>query len=239
MSLMQSDFSQAELRAMAALSGDVWMLEALQEGQADFFEAHMLPVCYPGVDRSGWDKQTTKDNRAKVKAVQYGLAFDRGARAIAESLGLPLVEAQAIIDNYLNTAKQFAAWRQDIKKAAVTPALRDMLVSPTGRRFQSEIITSKNAAKIQREALSFLPQATASDMTLITAIRIHDQVKQTGSHIVALVHDAILVEAPDDDTATMLGKFVSLEMRKTGEMFFDSVPFLAEWSIGNDWGSLK
>jgi DNA polymerase I-like protein with 3'-5' exonuclease and polymerase domains len=76
-------------------------------------------------------------------------------------------------------------------------------------------------------------------MTLITGIRIHDKVKQTGSHIVALVHDAILIEAPDDDTAKMLGKFVSLEMRKTGEMFFDTVPFLSEWSIGRSWGDLK
>jgi hypothetical protein len=37
----------------------------------------------------------------------------------------------------------------------------------------------------------------------------------------------------------MLGKFVSLEMRKTGEMFFDTVPFLSEWSIGRSWGDLK
>jgi DNA polymerase-1 len=224
---------------MAALSGDQWMLNALQEGEDDFFEAHMLPVCFPGVDRSTWTKQETKDNRAKVKAVQYGLAFDRGARAIAKSLELPVRDAQEIINNYLGTASAFAQWREDVKKAAVTPALRDMLISPTGRRFQSEVITTQNSARIQREALSFLPQATASDMTLITGIRIHDKVKQTGSHIVALVHDAILIEAPDDDTAKMLGKFVSLEMRKTGEMFFDTVPFLSEWSIGRSWGDLK
>lgn len=238
MTLLQVDYSQAELRVMAGLSNDPWMLNALQEGQPDFFEEFMLPVCFPGVDRAQWDKQETKDNRAKVKAVQYGLAFDRGSRAIAKSLSLPVQEAQDIIDNYLRTASNFAQWRVDIKAAAIVPSKRDMLVTPMGRRFQSEIITPQNRAKIQREALSFLPQACASDMCLITAIRIHEAVKQTGSHIVALVHDAILIECPDDTTATMLGKYVSREMRLTGEGYFTTVPFLSEWSIGRAWGDL-
>jgi len=232
------DYSQAELRAMAALSNDQWMLAALQEGQPDFFEAFMLPVCYPGVDRTVWSKQETKDNRAKVKGVQYGLAFDRGARAIAKALSLPVLDTQIIIDNYLSTAHSFRDWRLEVKAAAITPSKRDMLVSPTGRRFQSEIITAQNAAKIQREALSFLPQATASDMCLITAIRIHENIKDAGAHIVALVHDAILVESPTAELAEQLGKYVSQEMRKTGEMFFSTVPFLSEYSVGARWGDL-
>jgi DNA polymerase-1 len=243
--LVQTDLSQAELRVMAALSGDQWMLNALQEGQGDFFDQHMMPVCFPNEDLAALknDPIRKKELRTQVKTVQYGLAFGRKAPAIAVELGLHVQEAQGIIDNYFSKATRFAEWREEVMEAAVKPEKRDMLITPFGRKYQSEIVTHKNEWKIKNEALSFLPQSTASDICLVTAIRIHPQIKQMGGHIVALVHDAIIVEihvpSPGRATPEAIGGYIQQEFRKTGEMVFgDTVPFLSEFSVGRSWGDL-
>jgi hypothetical protein len=90
-------------------------------------------------------------------------------------------------------------------EAAVVPSKRDLLVNPFGRRFQSEIVTTKNANKVQREALSFLPQSTSSDIAIATAIRINGDLNDAGYHIFNMVHDAIMIEGPEDG-ADMVGE---------------------------------
>lgn len=245
--LINADLSQAELRCMALFSNDAWMIDALQEGRGDFFDTYMMPVCFPWIEEKYGSVEkfkqfhpvAHKERRTEVKAVQYGLAFGRGAYAIAKALGLPVKDAQKIIDNYLATASNFAQWREDVKEAAITPAKRELLVNPFGRTYQSEIITAKNISAVQREALSFLPQSTSSDICLTTAIRIHPELKAAGYHIFNVVHDAIMVEGPDN-FAERVGNFIAAELRKTGEMVMgDRVPFLSDFSIGQSWDQLS
>lgn len=79
------DLSQAELRVMAILSRDEWMMGALQEGQGDFFNNHMMPVCYPWIEQNYGSVEAFmveqpvahKEARTNVKGIQYGLAFGR------------------------------------------------------------------------------------------------------------------------------------------------------------------
>lgn len=245
--MINVDLSQAELRVMALLSGDKWMQAALQEGQGDFFDTHLMPIAYPWIiedyDTIAFFKENEpvqhKEYRTKVKAVQYGLAFGRQANAIAKSLEMPVKEAQTIIDNYMATATGFARWREDVQEAAINPAKRDLLVNPFGRRFQSEIITSKNFRNVQREALSFLPQSTSSDIALTTAIRINKPLQLVGFHIFNIVHDAIMIEGPEID-AQDIADYVMGEFRHTGESVFGTtVPFLSDFSIGTSWSQLS
>jgi DNA polymerase I-like protein with 3'-5' exonuclease and polymerase domains len=232
---------------MACLSGDPWLIQALQEGQGDFFDQHLMPVAFPRISKhygtvdeyKAAEPVAHKEDRTKVKAVVYGLSFARGARAIAQSLKMPTQEAQDIIDNFLGKANVFAEWREDVKEAAINPAKRDLLISPFGRRFQSEIITTKNFAKVQREALAFLPQATASDICLTTAIRIAPQLREWGYNIFNIVHDAIMVEGAEDNADTV-GEYIMAEFRATGEMVFGTtVPFLSDYSVGPSWSDLS
>ena len=215
------------------------MLAALQEGAGDYFDTHMMPICFPGTDMNKIDAVLKKELRVQIKTVVYGLAFGREAAAIAVELGISVGQAQQIIDNYLSTASQFAQWREDVKFAALNKNKRELLINPFGRKFQSEIITRKNMNNIEREALSFLPQSTASDICLVTAIRVHPWIKEQGAHTVGLVHDAILVEAPDVPTADNIARKIMAEFRVTGEAVFgNSVPFLSDFGIGDNWGEL-
>lgn len=232
---------------MALLSQDEWMTRALQPDQGDFFDNHMMPASFPEIERAYGtvDKYKAenpvghKEDRTKCKAVVYGLSFDRGAAAIAASLKMPTKDAEKIINNFLSAASNFAQWREDVREAAVNPAKRDMLVNPFGRRFQSEVITSRNYKKVQREALAFLPQSTASDICLSTGIRINKQLQRAGYHIFNIVHDALMIEGPEDG-AEDVGKLVAAEMQETGRMVFgDTIPFLADYSIGPSWADLS
>lgn len=245
--MINIDLSQAELRVMAILSGDKWLQEALQEDAGDFFDTHLMPVAYPNaVEHHGsveaWkinDPVDHKECRTNCKAVVYGLAFGRQAPAIADSLGIKTREAQEIIDAFLGKAYDLDRLRQEIKVAARVPAKRELLINPFGRRYQSEVVTTKNYRNIEREALSFLPQSTSSDIMLATAIRIEPQLSASGYQIFNLVHDAMMLEG-EREGAEMVAQFVGRELRKTGEMVLgDSVPFLSDYSIGLSWADLS
>lgn len=247
LSLLNVDLSQAELRVMALLSDDEWMMGALQEGTGDYFDNHMMPVCFPHIETLYGSVEAYKElkpvehkeDRTKVKGIQYGLSFGRQPPAIAKALGITVREAKVILDNYLSTAHGFAQWRNDVQEAAVNPAKRDLLVNPFGRRYQSEIVTNSNYQAVQREALAFLPQSTSSDICLSTAIRINKPLRAQGYHIFNVVHDAIMVEGPVDGLEDV-GKYIGLELRATGEAVFGSaVPFLSDYSIGDSWSDLS
>lgn len=243
------DLSQAELRCMAVFSNDKWMIDALQEGQGDFFNNHMMPVCYPWIEEDFGDVDTYmkmepvdhKEKRTNVKGVQYGLAFGRSAPAIAKALKMSTAEAKNIISNYFLTASSFSFWRQDVSEAAINPAKRDLLVSPTGRRFQSEMVHGKNLAAVQREALSFLPQSTSSDICLMSAMQMHALLQENGFHtrIINVVHDAIMFEGPEEE-ADFVGELCGQIMKETGEALMGTtVPFLSDYSVGDSWSDLS
>ena len=244
--LLNVDLSQAELRAMAIMSEDPWMREALQDGAGDFFDGHLMPVAFPHKmqqygtieNYKAQNPVQHKEDRTKVKAVVYGLSFGRQAKAIGEAIGMMTAEAQSIIDNFLGTASKLDEWRGNVMEAAINPSKRDLLVNPFGRRFQSEIVTTRNYRNIQREALSFLPQSTSSDIMLATAVRINPDIKAVGCRVVNLVHDALMVEG-EEDALKLLGPYIGQELRKTGVMVLgDTVPFLSDWSIGQSWADL-
>lgn len=232
---------------MAILSGDKWMQAALQEGEGDFFSYHMMPAGYPDLFPNGVqdvldykesDPVDFKEKRTNMKGVQYGLAFGRQAAAIGQALGLTTREAQQIINNYFAKAQGFAAWREDVMEAAINPTKRDLLVNPFGRRFHSEIVTPRNSANVQREALSFLPQSTSSDICLTTAIMIDSELEASGYYIFNIVHDALMIRGPRSG-ADEVGQFIGSKFREVGEIIMgDAVPFLSDYSIGTSWADL-
>lgn len=245
--ILNVDLSQAELRVMAMMSGDPWMINALQENSGDFFTNHLIPVAFPdhvakhgGID--AWkinDPVDFKERRTQCKAVMYGLAFGRQAPAIGREIGQPTHVAQGIIDALFAAAPMFLQWRKRVERAAVDAADRDFLVSPFGRRYQREVITShRQAEAVKREALSFLPQSTASDICLSTAIRIDEELMENGFYIFNVVHDAIMMRG-DERRVNEIGEFVGRELAFTGKAILGSaVPFLSDYSYGRSWADL-
>lgn len=232
---LEVDYSQAELRTMAVLSNDKYLISLFQPGMPDFFDS-LLPVTFPHHDIESWDAQERKDNRAKLKSVVYGLSYGRKAIAIAKELGISTREAQSIITNYFNAAPEFYAWRQDIEYKALSSD--GVLETVFGRRFQSEIITGRSKVNVVNSALAFIPQSTASDICVSAAMEIHKWIgPDYGAKIVGSIHDAINAETPKQYTQEIAARMQAEMTEAARRVMGDEVPFATEAEWGTSWGT--
>jgi DNA polymerase-1 len=236
--MVQADYSQAELRVMACLSGDAYLQSLFQEDSPDFFDA-LMPIAYPGIDLATLAPGVKKDLRAKLKGVIYGMSYGRQAPAIAVSLDMAVQEAAKIMSNYFSQAPDLYRWRQEVSEIAVDPDRA--LVNPFGRMYQAEIVTGRNKQNVINSGLAFLPQSTASDLCVEAAIGVQNELN-TGAYgdtmIVATIHDAILADVPDQ----YVDKYAAMVTRKMAEagrrVFGDLVVFAADTKAGMSWAEV-
>jgi DNA polymerase I-like protein with 3'-5' exonuclease and polymerase domains len=230
--LLQVDFGQAELRVIAAESGDPWLLELFHNPDVDVFE-QMLPGVFPHVDFAQIDAATRKELRAKLKGVIYGLNFGRGARAIAHAIGSSASEAQRIIELFFTNAANVGPWREWVMSTVKTG---EPLVSRFGRHFQNEVLTDRTLHAVQRSALSFLPQSNSSDVTLVSACEVSDYITahRRDWAFVAIVHDAITLDVPEEAVEDA-AQLVSGTMQAVAAHVFPEVPFTVDANWGRTW----
>ena len=92
---------------------------------------------------------------------------------------------------------------------------------------------------IEREALSFLPQSTSSDIMLATIVRIYSTLEAAGYKVFNVVHDAVMLEG-EQEGADTVAQFIMQELRATVKAVLgDAVPFLSDYSIGSSWANLS
>lgn len=229
--LTQVDYSQAELRVAAALSGDTWLTEIFSDPSVDIF-TQMTQEIFPQIT----DPEQIARWRRPLKSVVYGLLFSRGAHAIAVELGIPVDQAQMIINRFLMMATKLDRWRQWIMKACVTG---EALVTRFGRHFQHEVVTNRNKASVRRSALSFLPQSTASDLTLLAYMDMRDWLAtrpELDWRFRALVHDAITWDTPADE-AEQCGKVCGDFMIAAAKKMIPEVPFAVDAKSAKNWAA--
>jgi DNA polymerase I-like protein with 3'-5' exonuclease and polymerase domains len=114
-------------------------------------------------------------------------------------------------------------------------------VTPFGRKRRFGLVTPENRHVVMNEASNFPIQSTASDLTIISAIRMDPYLEEYGAYVVNLVHDSILVEGPGDPELTpIICDIILRTMIETPTLTLGSnVPFEADVKVGYKWGSLK
>ena len=231
--ILNVDYSQAELRVMACLSEDEYLISLFQPDAGDFFD-NLMPAAFPNEDIASWDSQTKKDKRANLKGVIYGMSYGRRAPAIAKALDMPVGEAQGIMDNYFRNATALYDWRQWVEQMAIDP--ERTLISPYGRYYQAEVVTGRNRQNVINSGLAFLPQSTASDLCVDAAMETHKWIGQYDAWVFATVHDAIMLDVPKKYVEEIAAR-VKAEMERSAlQVFGPRVPFAAEASWGRSWG---
>ncbi len=246
--LISCDYSQAELRVQAVLSGDANMISAFQPDAGDYFDL-LMPSAFP--DRFDTvedyttlkkrDKAEAKNLRALVKGVTYGTNFGRGAAAIGEALKMSKEDAQSIINGIMDAYPDYKVWRERVMEAAVDPEKREFLTGPYNLMFDSEVVTWRNRDSVARSALSFLPQNCVSYLCTTAAVRLNYRLKKEFPEalVTMAIHDDIIVDAPKEQ-AEAIGKIMSEEMVGMGiETFGTAVLFDAEPEYAYRWGKLS
>lgn len=231
--LLDADYSQIELRVVAALAQDPVLLGAFQSGE-DIHRRTASEVM--GVPMN----EVTADQRSAAKAVNFGLLYGQGAYALAASLGIPFGEAKAFIARYFERMPKVAEWIEGTKALA---AKESLVRTAWGRIRRIPELESHNAglkAQGLREAVNTVVQGTAADLMRRAMVRLHRSLKEEGlkARLLLQVHDELLLEAPPEEVerASLLLKEAMEGADDLGPL---GVKLAAEVRTGKNWLACK
>jgi uracil-DNA glycosylase family 4 len=227
---IQGDYKQAEWRAIACLAEDKYLQKALSDPNQDIhgYTAELF-----------FGPNFTKDQRVMAKTFVFGVAYGRGADAVGRAFGVSVYKAQEYIDNFFAAIPEVVAWRKQVHEQIFKGG--QALQTPFGRKRRFWLITRENKHDIEKEALAFLPQSIASDLTLNSLIRLRQAFgsSKDSPKVRLTVHDSILCECPEQDRNEVAQEIRSIMESTAADVFSDFVPFPVDIETGKSWGNLS
>jgi len=226
--LVSADYSQIELRIVAAISGDPNMCEAFKLGK-DIHTATAAKVY--GIEESA----VTKEMRYKAKSVNFGIIYGQGAFGLAENLGISRTEAKEIIDNYKKEFPNIQLYMdQQINNAKEFGFVETLM----GRKRWLRDINSSNFTVrgfAERNAINSPIQGSAADMIKLAMIKIHAEMKKKhwDSKMILQVHDELIFDATEKELPEL--KELILSCMKGAMLLPNGVPVEAEVGVGKNW----
>ncbi|MCW3087927.1 MAG: polymerase, partial [Sediminibacterium sp.] len=226
--LISADYSQIELRIVAAISGDPNMCDAFRQGK-DIHTATAAKVY--NVPES----EVTKEMRYKAKSVNFGIIYGQGAFGLADNLGIPRSEAKEIIDNYKKEFVGITSYMEDTIKFAREKGYVETLM---GRKRWLKDIGSANftvRGYAERNAINSPIQGTAADMIKLAMIAIHQKIKDAKlrSKMILQVHDELVFDAVPEELDIL--KPLILDGMRSALPLPNDVPVEAELGVGENW----
>lgn len=224
--LVSADYSQIELRIIAALSNDESMIESFKNME-DIHAATAAKIF--GVPLN----EVSRTQRGEAKAVNFGIIYGQGAFTLAEQLNKSRTEAKELIDNYYKTfpkLKEFIASQTELARE------QGYVETILGRRRYLKNINSQNAvvrAGDERNAVNAPIQGSAADIIKIAMINIFKMLNEGNykSKMLLQVHDELVFDIHKEEFATLKPK-IKHEMEHA---FTLSVPLTVELGEGKDW----
>ncbi len=226
--LLSADYSQIELRIVAAISGDPALCEAFIQHK-DIHTATAAKVYK--VD----EKDVTKEMRYKAKSVNFGIIYGQGAFGLAENLGISRTEAKEIIDNY---KKEFTGIQQYMDETIAFAKANGYVQTLMGRKrwlrdIQSSNFTVRGFA--ERNAINSPIQGTAADMIKLAMIQTHAAIQKSGmkSKMILQVHDELVFDVVKEEVEEM--KSLVIDCMQNALSLPNGVPVIAEAGTGKNW----
>jgi DNA polymerase-1 len=224
--LLSADYSQVELRILAHFSRDESLIEAFRCGE-DIHQRTAAEVSGIAPER------VTATERARAKAINFGIIYGSTAFGIASQLGIAQADAQSTIDAY------FARYRgvRRFLDATVAAAKRDGFVRTLlGRRRYLPDLASRNRVLRQaaeRMAVNTVIQGTAADLIKKAMVEVAEALEDRGlsARMILQVHDELVFEVPDAETEEL----ASLVRERMESVYALEVPLVVEVGIGSNW----
>ena len=226
--LISADYSQIELRIVAAISGDPNMCEAFRLNK-DIHTATAAKVY--NIDEG----DVTKEMRYKAKSVNFGIIYGQGAFGLADNLGISRTEAKTIIDNYKKEFSGITKYMDDTINFAREKGYVETLM---GRKRWLRDINSANFTVrgfAERNAINSPIQGTAADMIKMAMVKVQDAMKKGKyrSRMILQVHDELVFDAYKDEAEEL--RALVLENMQSALPLPNGVPVIAEAGVGNNW----
>ncbi len=226
--LLSADYSQIELRIVAAISGDENMITAFKQGK-DIHTATAAKVFNVP------ENEVTKEMRYKAKSVNFGIIYGQGAFGLADNLGIARSEAKEIIDNY---KKEFSGITRYMDETINFAREHGYVQTLMGRKRWLRDINSSNFTVrgfAERNAINSPIQGSAADMIKMAMIKIHDALlkNKLQSKMILQVHDELVFDVPLQEVETL--KSLVLENMQTALPLPHDLPVIAEVGTGMNW----
>jgi DNA polymerase-1 len=226
--LVSADYSQIELRIVAAISGDPNMCAAFRSG-TDIHTATAAKVYNITEDT------VTKEMRYKAKSVNFGIIYGQGAFGLADNLGISRTEAKEIIDNY---KKQFSGIQRYMDDTIAFAKQHGYVQTLMGRKRWLKDITSSNFTVrgfAERNAINSPIQGTAADMIKLAMQKVHAEMKKANmkSRMILQVHDELVFDAHREELAEL--RPLILSCMQSALPLPNEVPVIAECGEGKNW----
>jgi uracil-DNA glycosylase family 4 len=257
MIFIEPDLNQAELRSLAAMSGDPLLCWIYTDPNAPGVHDTMREKMYG--KKSDWStsdldrfsekffinrdqpedaffKAVLDEQKMKAKNVNFGIIYGITEYGLAEQLECDYKEARKALQVWAETFP--IAWKF-IKECMAAPRRGLNLRTVFGNRKRHHVVTPENVHALEKEASNFPHQATASHIMLHGGIRVHHRYrKDYGAYVVNTVHDSMLIEVNNDfDTVCEIcDDIVQVLAQVPIDWGIDRIPFLAEAKIGLRWG---
>jgi DNA polymerase-1 len=226
--IISADYSQIELRIVAAISGDPAMCAAFKE-KRDIHNATAAKVFNVA------EEDVTKEMRYKAKSVNFGIIYGQGAFGLAENIGVSRGEAKEIIDNY---KKQFANIQKYMDESINFCRENGYVQTLMGRKRWLKDINSSNftvRGYAERNAINSPIQGSAADMIKLAMIKIHNEFKKQNlrTKMIMQVHDELVFDAHREEVETI--KPIIINCMQTALLLPNDVPADAEVGVGDNW----
>ncbi|MBS1585349.1 MAG: DNA polymerase I [Bacteroidetes bacterium] len=226
--LVSADYSQIELRIVAAISGDEGMIKAFRENK-DIHTATAAKVY--GVEES----EVTSQMRRAAKAVNFGIIYGQSAFGLAENLSISRTEAKGIIDNYFKEYPSIKKYMDGSINFAKEFGYVQTLMGR--RRYLRDIHSANQTVRgyAERNAINTPIQGTAADMIKLAMIKVQREIKRQNmrSKMVLQVHDELVFDVPKDELSD-IQQLIKENMESAMQLPND-IPINAETGAGNNW----
>ncbi len=227
---VDADYSQIELRVLAAISGDETLIHAYREAQ-DIHRITASQVFHIPFD------EVTDLQRRNAKAVNFGIVYGISSFGLSQDLSITRKEAAQYIEKYFETYPGIKKFLDDTVENAKKEGYVTTLF---GRRRPMPELKAGNFMQRsfgERVAMNAPIQGTAADIIKIAMIRVNDRLKAENlkSRLILQVHDELLIEAEESETDEVK-RILLEEMQGAAEL---SVKLEIDMHTGKSWYEAK
>ncbi|WP_299271796.1 DNA polymerase I [uncultured Psychroserpens sp.] len=224
--LLAADYSQIELRIIAALSKEETMIEAFKQGE-DIHASTASKVFNVPLS------EVTREQRSNAKTVNFGIIYGVSAFGLSNQTNLSRSESKELIDTYYQTYPKLRAYMSEqVDFARDNGYVQTVL----GRRRYLKDINSRNAVvrgAAERNAVNAPIQGSAADIIKIAMINIHEKLRAGDykSKMLLQVHDELVFDAYKPELES-LKTLIKTEMENAYKL---DVPLDVDMDIGDNW----
>lgn len=196
--LLSADYSQIELRVIAALSEDTSMIAAFKEG-VDIHKATASKVFHVPVE------EVTKEQRSAAKAVNFGIIYGQSAFGLSQNLGISRTEAKQIIDSYFAQYDTIKSYMDGAIKQAREKGYVETIMQR--RRYLPDINSANAVVRgfAERNAINAPIQGSAADIVKLAMVSVHNAMKDKDlkSKMILQVHDELVFDVHKEEIDVM------------------------------------